>query len=54
MDCEKQNKELQQMCAQRLAYERDLVERFKLYALKNGCSGIKSIGRSVPVQISSS
>ena len=47
MDCKKQDKELQQMCSQRLANERDLVERFKCHALKNGCGGIKTIGRSV-------
>lgn len=34
-----------QLCSQHLAKERDPVERFKCHALKNGASGIKTLGR---------
>ncbi|XP_025110755.1 calcyphosin-like protein [Pomacea canaliculata] len=44
MDCPTHDRMLAQKCAQQLATERDPIERFKLMALKHGCSGIKSIG----------
>jgi len=48
MDLDKQDRELKQLCAQKLAKstkDDDVVERFKLHCLKSrGCAGIKSFG----------
>ncbi|KAK7502238.1 hypothetical protein BaRGS_00006602 [Batillaria attramentaria] len=45
MDCRDVNAKLAQICSQRLAKERDPIERFKCLALKNGAAGIKTLGR---------
>lgn len=48
MDLDKQDAELKQLCAHKLAKatkDDDVVERFKLHCLKSrGCAGIKSFG----------
>lgn len=45
MDQKKLDKELGQKCSHRLSNETDPVERFKCYALQQGCGAIKTIGR---------
>ena len=53
MDTERIERDLKEQCSQRLAATQrgyDVIERFKLHALKNGCAGIKNIGRLVLIK----